>query len=262
MASKKYIGKTCVYCTTATATTADHVFAREFFPANQRTNLPKVPACAACNHKKSDLERYLTAVLPFAGRQSSAAGQLSNEVPRRLAKNPRLHRQLAAGRHRGWWQMKSGIIVPATVLPLDGEKLVEYVALVVRGLMWHHWQVLLGTDSFVEAQSLTRHGEKVFGSMSGRNGRARVAVQHPSGIFAYRGLQGVDIPEISVWELTLLGGMTVSGGDETPIQMNRFGIVTGPKKIDENAKRVVRAERFLWLAMQHGAGTRSGGRPR
>jgi hypothetical protein len=155
MASKKYIGKTCVYCTKAAATTADHVFAREFFLADQRANLPKVPACAACNRAKSDLERYLTAVLPFAGRYGGALGQLTNEVPRRLAKNPRLHEQLAAGRQRGWWQKKSGIIVPATVLPLDGQKLVDYVALVVRGLMWHHWKVLLGSDCFVEAQSLT-----------------------------------------------------------------------------------------------------------
>jgi hypothetical protein len=258
MASKKYLGKTCVYCTTATATTADHVFARQFFPANQRTNMVKVPACAACNRKKSDLEHYLTAVLPFAGRQASATVQLTDEVPRRLAKNPRLHRQLAAGRRRGWSQMKSGIIVPATVLPLDGEKLVEYVALVVRGLMWHHWQVLLGPNCFVKAQSLTQHGEKVFATMSGWNGRARVTVQHPSGIFSYHGLQGIDIPEISVWELTLLGGMTVSGGDDAPMQMNRFGIMTGPKKIDENAKRVVRAERFLQLALQGNARTLPG----
>jgi hypothetical protein len=95
--------------------------------------------------------------------------------------------------------------------------------------------------------------------MSGWNGRAQVAVQHPSGIFAYRGLQGIDTPEISVWELALLGGMTVSGGDEQPMQMNRFGVITGPRKIDESAKRAVRAERFLRLAMQRDARRRSRG---
>lgn len=252
MVSKKYIGKACVYCGTATATTADHVFAREFFVVSQRVNLPKVPACAACNRSKADLERYLTAVLPFAGVHGDARGQLTNEVPRRLAKNPRLHRELEAGRRRGWWQQKSGLIVPAMVLPLDGEKLVDYVALVVRGLMWHHWQVLLGSDCFVEAQSLTRHGEKMF-APSSWNGRATVDVQHPSGIFAYRGVQGIDTPEISVWELSLLGGMTVSGGDNEPMQMNRFGVMTGPKRIDESARRAARAERFLRLAMQRGA---------
>jgi len=84
----------------------------------------------------------------------------------------------------------------------------------------------------LEAQSLAQHGEKMFPAMSGWNGRARVAVQHPSGIFAYRGVQGIDTPEISVWE------------------------------IDENARRVVRAEQFLRLAIQHGAGARSGGRAR
>lgn len=262
MASKKYVGKICAYCSVATATTADHVFAREFFPVDQRTSLPKVPACAACNRAKSDLERYLTAVLPFAGRHDNSARQLTDEVPRRLAKNPRLHQQLAAGRKRGWWRMKSGIIIPATVLPLDGEKLVEYVALVARGLMWHHWQVLLGSECFVEAQSLTGNGEKMFAAMSGWNGRARVAVRHPSGIFAYRAVQGIDTPKISVWELALLGGMTMSGGDDAPMRMNRFGIMTGPKDIDENAKRVARAERFLRLTMQRGVRTRSQGQAR
>jgi 5-methylcytosine-specific restriction endonuclease McrA len=55
-------GKTCVYCAAAPAATMDHVFAREFFLVDRRANLPKVPACQACNGAKSDLEHYLTAV--------------------------------------------------------------------------------------------------------------------------------------------------------------------------------------------------------
>ena len=43
---KSFKGKTCVYCATAPAATMDHVFAREFFLADRRANLPKVPAMA------------------------------------------------------------------------------------------------------------------------------------------------------------------------------------------------------------------------
>lgn len=39
-----------------------------------------------------------------------------------------------------------------------------------------------------------------------------------------------------------------------------FSVMTGPKWIDENARRAVRAEQFLRLAMQRGA--RMGGQAR
>ena len=57
---KGFKGKTCVYCAAAPAATMDHVFAREFFLVDRRANLPKVPACQACNSAKSGLEHYLT----------------------------------------------------------------------------------------------------------------------------------------------------------------------------------------------------------
>ena len=59
MGSKKFQNRPCVYCTTATATTADHVIARQFVSGPLRANLPKVPACSACNNAKSQLEHYL-----------------------------------------------------------------------------------------------------------------------------------------------------------------------------------------------------------
>ena len=74
----KFAGKTCAYCATQTATTADHVFSREFFLVKHRGNLPQAPACHHCNSAKSKLEHYLTAVLPFAGSHADAAENLSN----------------------------------------------------------------------------------------------------------------------------------------------------------------------------------------
>src|SRR5688500_6540735 len=59
--------KVCVYCATKPAENEDHVFARQFFLESRRANLPKVPACLACNNEKSKLELYLVSVLPFGG---------------------------------------------------------------------------------------------------------------------------------------------------------------------------------------------------
>src|ERR1700722_9395653 len=93
--SKKFKKKTCVYCCgKGISTTGDHVFAREFFLKSRRATLPQVPACAPCNKEKSELEHYLTAVLPFGGRHDDASINLETMVPPRLAKNAKLHRGL------------------------------------------------------------------------------------------------------------------------------------------------------------------------
>jgi 5-methylcytosine-specific restriction endonuclease McrA len=60
--SKRHVGKTCVYCGTAPAATMDHIFAREFFPVEQRANLPKVPACRSCNGTKREIILTVMAV--------------------------------------------------------------------------------------------------------------------------------------------------------------------------------------------------------
>lgn len=96
--SKKYKGKVCVYCALDGASSgADHVLAREFFLPERRANLPKVPACGECNDRKSELEHYLTAVLPFGGNHPDSTALLSAGVPKRLAKNPKLHQTMVAG---------------------------------------------------------------------------------------------------------------------------------------------------------------------
>jgi len=149
--SKQFKGKPCVYCAGANiAETGDHVFAREFFLPPQRANLPKVPACNRCNGDKSNLEHYLTALLPFGGRQADASTNLTTMVPKRLESNRRLHRGLTRGIKTVWTTEPSGLYVRTLALPFDGENLEQLLALIVRGLMWHHWQVLVAADSFVE----------------------------------------------------------------------------------------------------------------
>ena len=74
--SKKYKGKVCVYCAVRKSDSADHVVAREFFPDTHRDDLPKAPACQSCNRGKADLERKLTALLPFGSGHEAAVQTL------------------------------------------------------------------------------------------------------------------------------------------------------------------------------------------
>ena len=137
MGSKKYKNKTCVYCAKEqAASTGDHIFAREFFLENKRDNLPQVPACVACNNRKSELEHYLTSVLPFGGQHSDAINNLSSMVPKRLCKNKSLHDKLGSGMKKGWFETQSGILVKSTSIPIDFTKIEMLIDYIVRGLLF------------------------------------------------------------------------------------------------------------------------------
>jgi hypothetical protein len=214
--------------------------ARQFVAEAFRANLPKVPACSACNNAKSQLEHYLAAVLPFASRTASALADLTDAVPKRLAKNAKLHRDLKAGRQRVWTREPSGIIMPTMTIPVDGEKLNAYVGFVVRGLMWHHWQVVLDADHFVDVMCLASEGERFFDGMSRMNGSHRLDENLGDGVLSYVAVQGTDRAEISVWVLRLFDGLKVSGNDPRE-QATRWGVMTGPRLMQERAERGARA---------------------
>jgi hypothetical protein len=49
-------------------------------------------------------------------------------ITRRLAKNQKLHRELAAGRSHSWTKEPSGLLVNALTVPIDGEKAEKLIA--------------------------------------------------------------------------------------------------------------------------------------
>lgn len=123
MSSKRFKGKTCAYCAVAgISDTGDHVLSREFVAVEHRGEIPKVPACGPCNTKKSALETYCTAVLPFGGRHAFASENLTANVPKRLARHPKLHRSLSVGQSRVWSRESSGLLVNTMTVPVDGER--------------------------------------------------------------------------------------------------------------------------------------------
>lgn len=99
---KRFKTATCAYVGDPGAT-ADHVFARSFLTETHGGEFPQVAACAPCNNAKSALEQYLATVLPFCGNHPLSKPMLENAVPRRLDKNKKLHRALAAGQKSVAW---------------------------------------------------------------------------------------------------------------------------------------------------------------
>lgn len=243
--SKLFKGKTCAYCAVpGISDTADHVLARQFVAIEHRGAIPKVPACMACNGRKSALEAYFTSILPFGGRHADALANLTDNVPKRLEKNQKLHRALAAGQSRAWSREPSGVLVNAMAIPVDGERLEELVALMVRGLMFHHWGVALGPDMVVQALSLNKRGEAFFDHYARMNAKQRAAGNIGAGALQYDGAQGVDNDAVSFWQLSLYGGVTLAGVDESDVS-SRFGVMTGPKAIADRAERRVAAGHYI-----------------
>jgi hypothetical protein len=240
---KSFKGKTCVYCATAPAATMDHVFAREFFLADRRANLPKVPACSACNGAKSQLEHYLTAVLPFGGQHADGLAHLTEMVPGRLARNQKLARGLTAGLSR---TMVPGRETPAMTIPIEPEKVGELFALIAKGLLWHHWQFLLPPNAFgVRADMLSPAGEQFYNQAFAMNSGARVGEILGNGTFSYEGVQSAETPELSVWRFSVFGGLSVSGDPEAPGEISsQIGAMTGSHTLLAKLKAMETPDRF------------------
>ncbi len=220
----------CIYCLKNLSTTqGDHIFAREFFLKTKRDNLPKVPACKCCNDEKSELEHYLTTVLPFGGQHPDSRINLQNMVPPRLAKNEKLRDELERSKKTIWKQNKSGVYLPGvSALPFNGGRLESLSCYIVQGLLWHHWRVTLTSDHVLIPACLNMAGEAFLERLLSMRAANRVDNNLGDGTFFYRGCQGTDYPEFSIWELSIYGGLELADSVGAPREKSsKVGVFTG-----------------------------------
>jgi hypothetical protein len=229
--SKAYKGKTCTYCAVVgISTTADHVVAREFFPLDQRQNLPKVPSCQSCNVRKSVLEHYLATVLPFANRNPDSSALLVEKVPSRLAKNVRLHRELASGAQALRSLDQHGVLQSEMTLPFEGERIEALFRMIAQGLCMHHWDLLLPPSQCeIQGGYLHPEGEKIVERLLAKHAARRVSVRLGSGIFEYEGVQATDRAEITVWRMSLYNAVVSDGTSASGIRTSNGYVATGLK---------------------------------
>ena len=204
MGSKRYKNQPCVYCRKQPSEDGDHVVCRQFFPINRRGDLPKVPACKACNNEKSLLEHYLTAVLPFGARHQDA-GEVLQMTPGRLAKNRALHERLASGLRHFLHSVNGTPWELDMTVPLDGHAVEKLFEFIVRGLAWHHWKVELDERHFVRASFLIPAARHRFDAVFAGNARPRVNESVAGDGFRYEGVQAQENPALTMWRMTLYG---------------------------------------------------------
>ncbi len=141
----------CAYCGDLPATEADHVIARQFFPADQayRGGLPQVPACRTCNGAKQKVEDGPAVIFQF-GHSSEASRQLLlARVRRTLQKNRRLHGSLRRSLRKVLVKRPSGVLVPSLAFTLSPRELSDIWAwfrYVAKGLYYFEFCSVLPAD--------------------------------------------------------------------------------------------------------------------
>jgi hypothetical protein len=229
--SKKYKNKSCAYCGRSDLPTErEHVLAQEFvLEGTPVQEWPCAPACRPCNAEKADLERYVTAVGSIAGRHKDALANLERNGERRLAKNPAIAQRLNL-RRTTQWVKEGNLWVRAAEVDFDWDQLECLCRFIVKGLAWHHWKVVLGTDCFIEVhRPLVGTLREVFERFRHMR-RVRLTGAVGDDTFVYQGAQGTENPQVMVWELLLYGGLRCAGDPDGLI-----GVMTGPSRILERA---------------------------
>lgn len=226
--SKKFKGKLCVYCTKNLSTTGDHVFAREFFPIEERNNPIKVPACENCNNEKSILEHYLVSVLPFGSHHADANEHLADSVQRRLEKNQKLKRDLKAGMQYKWF-LENGRKVQRLTMPFDGKRYTKLFKYIVKGLVWHHWKNVINQSTFVYAATATELSEKLYDKyVFSLNAKETIDNIIGKNTIRYHGSQGMD-NQLTVWKFQMYNKLEITEG------INRAStviVITTPKSLN------------------------------
>jgi hypothetical protein len=222
----------CVYCVVGPGQTRDHVVARAFFPLDDREGIPLVPACRECNGAKAYLEHRLTAVVPFGVRHGRSSEMLSMMVPPRLERNLKLARTLAQGMKYGFVSSDGTTWDTELSVPLEGEGLSALLTMMVRGLAYAEYEVLLPeAECIVRADFLIGAGRALFDQLHAQGGNRTGMKNLGHGIFEYEGVQSKGDPQLSIWRMSLCGIVT-SGDPMAPAE--RVSVVhafTAPRRM-------------------------------
>lgn len=158
-------------------------------------------------------------VLAFGGRHRDAIENLMTMVPKRLNKNPKLRAELAAA-----FEQSGG-----TTMPIDHVPLERLFALIARGLLWHHWQTVLGPGYSAIASMFADARKTFFAQMLNKwNTPNCVTGNLGEGTFCYEGAQVTDCVQMSIWRLSMYGDIVFGGDPNVPGPSSLAVAVTSP----------------------------------
>jgi hypothetical protein len=136
------------------------------------------------------------------------------------------------------WTREAGVYLPTSTLPFEPEKLDELFAFVAKGLVWHHWGVLITLDTAgVWAGILHGPGERLLTSQMAQ-ARVRCTGDPGGGTFNYEGVQASD--NMTIWMFSVYGGVRLSGDPGAPHdEVSKVFAVTGSKHFVDQFRTII-----------------------
>jgi hypothetical protein len=134
-------------------------------------------------------------------------------VPKRLARNAALHREITATLKPAWVPAPSGILIRQSAVAIDAEKLERWTTMVVKGLIWHHWKVIAGDEYAIECLLLTDQEARRFAQLFGTKGERIERTTIGGGALSYVAVGVSGHLPISTWQWSVYGGLELAGDD-------------------------------------------------
>jgi len=148
-------------------------------------------------------------------------------VPKRLAKNVKLHQTLRDNWTKAW-SKEAGVYVRTSAVPIGSADIELFFGYVARGLLVFHWGVYLRPEDSVTVLALAEAGEEYFDGLLQMGAKNRIRADLGRGTFIYEGAQGVDLDQTSVWRVQIYGGARFGDPADPGHTASQIGIFTGP----------------------------------
>jgi len=142
-----------------------------------------------------------------------------------------------------WLREGRGPYQQTSIVDFDGSKLEGLLKFIGRGLAWHHWKLYLRPDDDVSVMFLQDMGSAYFQSLIGswRNAQ-RVVENLGNGTIQYVGVQAPEPPELSIWTISMYGGLVLSDDrrkSDGPIESySVWWVITGPPEVSDTMARL------------------------
>ena len=117
----------------------------------------------------------------------------------------------------------------ALTVPIDTDRLRHLFALITKGLVWYHWQTILGPGHSVRAETISDTWARRYGQLFTMKARNHVTENLGEGTFCYEGLQAEEPRELTIWRFSIYGGACLAGDPNAPSATStQILTITGP----------------------------------
>jgi hypothetical protein len=143
----------CAICGIEKATTKDHVPPKGIFVRPRPSNLVTVPACVKCNNHSSELDERFLADLGVHVSIDQDEGQrlFTEQVMKTLRHNKKLHSEILNRVKTVEFTTPDGVPLAKTYIgSWDKEPHLRIIERTIRGLYYHHYNEILGSDYIVK----------------------------------------------------------------------------------------------------------------